>query len=69
MRGSFDDIAETMHAEELRNALDTVASSSKRRSGWTSSDDEADPMDQDEEGYFLNLFVHSYAFPVLYLYT
>ncbi|CAN0902728.1 Protein phosphatase inhibitor 2 [Linum grandiflorum] len=50
---SVDDASAT-HAEKLRTALDTVASSSsgnssKRPTGWTSSDDEADPMDQDDE--------------------
>ncbi|XP_050225502.1 protein phosphatase inhibitor 2 [Mercurialis annua] len=54
-RGSFDDVvSDMMRAEELRTALDTVVSSSSnsgtRSGGWTSSDDEADPMDQDEEG-------------------
>ncbi|XP_012090281.1 protein phosphatase inhibitor 2 isoform X2 [Jatropha curcas] len=54
MRGSFDDVvSDAMRAEELRTALDTVASSSRNTSkgsgGWTSSEDEADPMEQDEE--------------------
>eukprot|EP00257_Ricinus_communis_P026940 XP_025014354.1 protein phosphatase inhibitor 2 isoform X3 [Ricinus communis] len=53
-RGSFDDVvADVMRAEDLRTALDTVASSSRnsgrRSSDWTSSEDEAEPMEQDEE--------------------
>ncbi|KAH8492428.1 hypothetical protein Peur_072937 [Populus x canadensis] len=51
---SFNEVAEdTMRAEELRTALDIMASSSRnpsrRSSGWTSSEDEVDPMEQDEE--------------------
>jgi protein phosphatase inhibitor 2 len=58
--GSFNEVIEdAMRAEDLRSALDIMASSSrnptKRSSGWTSSEDEADPMEQDEEGPSLHL--------------
>ncbi|KAJ4826334.1 hypothetical protein Tsubulata_031670 [Turnera subulata] len=46
-------ISDAMHVEELRSALDTVASSSinssRHSGGWTSSEDEADPMERDDE--------------------
>ncbi|KAM7266691.1 hypothetical protein ACFE04_004588 [Oxalis oulophora] len=51
-RGSIDaSTGDTMDAEELRSALNDMASSSgntSKHSGWTSSEDEADPIDQDE---------------------
>lgn len=50
---SFEEASgDTIHSEVTYSALDDMASSSEnksRRSGWTSSDDEADIMDQDDE--------------------
>ncbi|GAV72504.1 IPP-2 domain-containing protein [Cephalotus follicularis] len=53
IRGRFDEcISDPMDAEELRTALNDIASSSSKttkRSGWTSSEDEADPMEHEDE--------------------
>ncbi|VVB15681.1 unnamed protein product [Arabis nemorensis] len=54
---SFDECVEDMErAEELKNVLNDAAASSSRNTsqgsvsgGWSSSEEDSDPMDQDEE--------------------
>ncbi|KAI8572956.1 hypothetical protein RHMOL_Rhmol01G0241400 [Rhododendron molle] len=54
IRGSFEDCIDSMHAEAISSTLNGVSSfsgqNSQQSGGWTSSDDEADLMDQDGQG-------------------
>lgn len=59
-RGSFGQhFEDAMNIEATSSSLNDGGSSSKtdlHHTGWTSSDDDADTMDQDEEGASLDLF-------------
>ena len=61
-----------MDAEELQYALKDAASLSKKTTGcsggWTSSEDEADPMDHEEEGFFTIDFKLSFSHSILKLF-
>uniref|UniRef100_A0A5B7C3B7 Protein phosphatase inhibitor 2 n=1 Tax=Davidia involucrata TaxID=16924 RepID=A0A5B7C3B7_DAVIN len=52
IRDGEEGAGDAVHADAIRSALNDVAAScsnNSRRSGWTSSDDEADAMDHDDE--------------------
>ena len=59
---SFEEgTANSVHGDEKGSALSDVASSRRynsHRSGWTSSEDEADAMDEDGECLFLHLILN-----------
>ena len=71
-RGRFEDsTVDAKHAEAMSSALKEVASSSGKNSqlsgGWTSSDDDADPMDQDGVGSKFPSFVVTMDLYLLFL--
>lgn len=63
-KGSFNDLVndDITHAEAIRSALTNVATSSRGvSSGWTSSDDDANDMEQDDNGtYIFKLLIFNY---------
>lgn len=66
-RGFNDCIDDAMDAEELSCALKDVASSSRKTSGWTTSEDEADPMHQEEGLFLLPSMFLTYPFTIAYV--